>query len=73
MSPTNEFGRSTMPQGGAAVSAQGDQAQMVNAILAQTDWGKYWSEVSVQVEREVEAYDSARARSMATAARRFIR
>ena len=35
-----------------------------NAILARTDWEKYWEEVSDRVTREVEAYEAARARSL---------
>jgi hypothetical protein len=45
----------------------------VNTILARTNWNQYWDDVSDQVCQEVEAYDSARARSFATASRRFIR
>ncbi|MGA2867062.1 MAG: hypothetical protein ABSF95_21510 [Verrucomicrobiota bacterium] len=68
-------GRTVTTETVQVCSAQGNQQQQqhVNTILARTDWPKYWSDVSVRVEREVEAYDSARARSMATASRRFIR
>ena len=44
----------------------------VNTILAGTDWRKYWSEVSEQAEREIDAYEDACARSLASASRKFI-
>ena len=47
--------------------------QKITRILAQTDWDKYWEDVSAGVAREVEAYDAARARSLANASRRFLR
>lgn len=55
-----------------AVPSKEDR-ERVNTILARTDWGKYWAEVSSRVEPEVEAYDSARARSLANASRRILR
>ncbi|TSC67405.1 MAG: hypothetical protein G01um101472_426 [Parcubacteria group bacterium Gr01-1014_72] len=50
-----------------------EKEQEVDAILARTDWVNYWEEVSSGVEREVEAYDRARARSLTSASGRFIR
>ena len=47
--------------------------ERVNAILAQTDWVKYGEEVSAAVEQEAEAYETARARSLAYGGFRFFR
>ena len=45
----------------------------VEAILAKTDWSQYWREVAEKVEPEIEAYEMARARSLADAATKFFR
>ena len=44
----------------------------VNRILARTNWQKYWSDVSEQAEREIDAYDNAYARSLARASKKFV-
>jgi len=46
--------------------------RQVTSILARTDWQQYWSDVSEQAEREINAYDAACARSLANASRKFV-
>ena len=43
-----------------------------NHILAQTNWQQYWSDVSEQGEREIDAYEAACARSLASASKKFV-
>ncbi len=45
----------------------------IKTILAQTDWEKYWEDVAAAVEPEIEAYEIACAKSMASASRKFVR
>ena len=48
-------------------------ATEVNAILARTDWSKYWQDVGEQAGREIRAYEAAWAKSLADAAYKFVR
>jgi len=50
-----------------------EEKEHVRTILAQTDWAGYWREVSVAAQQEIEAYASARAKSLGAASRRFLR
>jgi len=45
----------------------------VNTILAQTNWTQYWSDVSEQAKPEIDAYEAACARSLASASKKFVR
>lgn len=45
----------------------------VNTILAQTNWSQYWSDVSEQAQPEIDAYEAACARSLASASKKFVR
>jgi hypothetical protein len=45
----------------------------INAILAQTDWAKYWRDVAEEAMPEIEAYDRAMVASLAAAAGKFVR
>ncbi len=45
----------------------------INAILAQTDWAKYWREVAEQARPEIEAYDRAMVASLVDAVTKFVR
>ncbi len=55
------------------VASDEELRQQTNAILAKTDWGKYWDDVTNNVQQEVEAYDRARRRSLELASQRIIR
>ena len=44
----------------------------VNNILAQTDWSQYWPDVSERAKPEIDSYENACARSLASAARKFV-
>jgi len=46
--------------------------EKIKRILAQTDWNKYWEEVSERVAKEVDAYEVARAKSLEHAAHRVF-
>lgn len=74
MPTKNESGLLIANEGGQdQVAVTKKKKDQVNAILARTNWRKYWEEVESRVEMEVEAYDLARARSLTTASRRFLR
>jgi hypothetical protein len=45
----------------------------INAILARTDWAKYWQDVADAARPELEAYSRAMVSSLADAATKFIR
>jgi len=63
---------STMNQNAHADLAQ-EARNQVNAILAQTNWQQYWSDVSEQAKPEIDAYDAACSRSLASASKKFVR
>ena len=45
----------------------------VSAVLAQTDWAKYWRDVAELARPELQAYDRAMVASLADAATKFVR
>jgi hypothetical protein len=71
MPNTTESTDSTVTQNEHADLAQ-EARNQVNHILAQTNWQQYWSDVSEQGEREIDAYEAACARSLASASKKFV-
>jgi len=45
----------------------------INAVLAQTDWAKYWRDVAEEAMPEIEAYDRAMVASRAAATGKYVR
>lgn len=71
MSKIDKMGVRMEPHTDHADLAQ-EAKDQVNTILARTDWQRYWSDVSEQAEREINAYETACARSLASASRKFV-
>jgi hypothetical protein len=68
---TNQTAGCAAPHAHRADLAQ-EARNQVGSILARTDWQQYWSDVSAQAKREIDAYETACARSLASASRKFV-
>lgn len=60
------------PHGTEETDLAREARAQVNNILAEINWQEYWSTVTEESVKEIQAYEVACARSLASASRKFV-